>query len=366
MLVGIALGGGCGLAAPAHGFGAPLNDECAGAIDISAGSIQFSTVLATSGMPELPVSCDEGFGLSFVKDVWYRFTPAGDGTLTVTTCSGANIDTRLAAYTGDCENLVLVACNDDTPVCSVDRSLMQVSVLENQPVLIRVGGFDSGGIGTLTLTSDIPPPNDECANASPITINTHAVTTVNATANGPDLPISCSEGSGLNFVQDVWFTHVATCTGMLTVTCCNTANFDTRLAAYTGECSDLTLIGCNDDAPGCAANTSTMIVPVVCDEVVLLRVGAFNGSGNFLLNITCSGDPCIPPPPPCPADIDDSGAVDVSDLLAVITTWGPCVAPPDPCPTDISPPAVGKTPAGDGEVNVSDLLLVITSWGACP
>ena len=56
---------------------------------------------------------------------------------------------------------------------------------------------------------------------------------------------------------------------------------------------------------------------------------------------------------PCPADINGDSAVDVNDLLAVITNWG----------------AIGPNPAdtnGDNVVDVNDLLAVITSWGACP
>ena len=61
--------------------------------------------------------------------------------------------------------------------------------------------------------------------------------------------------------------------------------------------------------------------------------------------------------PRCPADIDDSGAVGVPDLLAVINGWGPC----NGCAADIAP--IG---APDLQVNASDLLLVINSWGTCP
>ena len=56
------------------------------------------------------------------------------------------------------------------------------------------------------------------------------------------------------------------------------------------------------------------------------------------------------------------GAVDVNDLLAVITTWGPCPAPcPPQCTADIAP-----NPGGNCSVDVNDLLMVITHWGACP
>ncbi len=62
----------------------------------------------------------------------------------------------------------------------------------------------------------------------------------------------------------------------------------------------------------------------------------------------------------CPADINRSGAVDVADLLTVISNWGPCPACPAACSADIMP--LGNT---DSQVNVSDLLKVISSWGSC-
>lgn len=64
---------------------------------------------------------------------------------------------------------------------------------------------------------------------------------------------------------------------------------------------------------------------------------------------------------PCPADVDGSGGVNVTDLLSVIAAWGPCVDPcpptPQTCPEDVN---------GDCVVNVQDLLGVIAQWGACP
>lgn len=61
---------------------------------------------------------------------------------------------------------------------------------------------------------------------------------------------------------------------------------------------------------------------------------------------------------PCPADIDNSGHVTVSDLLLVINGWGACA---DPCP----PTCVADT-NDDCSVNVTDLLAVINGWGPCP
>lgn len=63
--------------------------------------------------------------------------------------------------------------------------------------------------------------------------------------------------------------------------------------------------------------------------------------------------PCAVRPPYCPADIDNSGAIDVLDLVAVLADWGlvDCTL----SDIDIS-----------GLVDVLDLIEVLSSWGPCP
>jgi hypothetical protein len=57
--------------------------------------------------------------------------------------------------------------------------------------------------------------------------------------------------------------------------------------------------------------------------------------------------------PPCPWDLDASGAVGTSDLLALLAAWG----------TDPSGPPDFD---GDGNVGTSDLLELLGNWGPCP
>jgi hypothetical protein len=95
----------------------PANDSCQDATVIAEGTIPFSTLGATSKGPDLPESCNEGFGLSFESDIWYSYTPSCNAVVTVETCDQANFDTRLAIYLGTCDGLVLVACNDDSDDC---------------------------------------------------------------------------------------------------------------------------------------------------------------------------------------------------------------------------------------------------------
>jgi len=77
------------------------------------------------------------------------------------------------------------------------------------------------------------------------------------------------------------------------------------------------------------------------------------GWGNFGNNIgdTVSFFAHIPTESSCHEDIDESGAVDVGDILIVIDQWGLQNSEADL--------------TGDGLVNVSDLLEVVGNWGPC-
>ncbi len=57
--------------------------------------------------------------------------------------------------------------------------------------------------------------------------------------------------------------------------------------------------------------------------------------------------------PPCPWDLDESGAVDVVDFLALLAVWG----------TDPSGPPDFDN---DGSVGITDFLALLANWGACP
>ena len=61
-------------------------------------------------------------------------------------------------------------------------------------------------------------------------------------------------------------------------------------------------------------------------------------------------------PPSCPADLDGSGSVGVSDLLSLLGSWGPC-PPKGDCPADFD---------NTGDVGVKDLLVLLGAWGPCP
>lgn len=131
------------------------NDECSGALELPLGTTSFSTVAATSSPVQLPDSCDEGFGTTIEKDLWYFIDSTCTGTLTVSTCGSADFDTRLAVYAG-CpqDGDTLLACNDDAPGCAGFTSSVSFEAVCGARYWIRLGGYSGGGTGELTLSCD--------------------------------------------------------------------------------------------------------------------------------------------------------------------------------------------------------------------
>lgn len=85
--------------------------------------------------------------------------------------------------------------------------------------------------------------------------------------------------------------------------------------------------------------------------VDLHETNCIAGGGTYLGDGTlCSDGGCIPDP--CVGDVNGSGNVDITDLLAIIGAWGPCVG----CSADIN---------GDDVVDITDLLAIIAAWGPC-
>jgi hypothetical protein len=58
----------------------------------------------------------------------------------------------------------------------------------------------------------------------------------------------------------------------------------------------------------------------------------------------------VAPPDPCPADLNDDGAVDGADLGALLASWG------QPGPADLD---------GNGVVDGIDLGSLLAAWGPC-
>lgn len=143
------------------------------------------------------------------------------------------------------------------------------------------------------FSSTLPaqPVNDECSEAIDAALGTNSFDITNATDSAIPADDSACTGELLGQLhRDVWWRFVPSVSGLLTVSTCNSANFDSDIAVYSGNCSDLQLIGCNGDAGGCSLFTSHVAdVPVAAGTELLIRVGGWNtssiGSGDLVIDV---------------------------------------------------------------------------------
>lgn len=143
--------------------------------------------------------------------------------------------------------------------------------------------------------------NDECAASVQLENGATPFSTFGATQDGPELPADCAESFGTGFGADVWFDYVANDCGQVTVSTCNQADYDTRLAVYEGcgcAVDNARLVGCNDDGAGCTDFTSSVTFEAERGTCYKVRVGGYEGAtGSGTLRVTGGEGGCMS----CPA-----------------------------------------------------------------
>ncbi|MEK6677308.1 MAG: hypothetical protein AABZ47_16860, partial [Planctomycetota bacterium] len=160
-------------------------------------------------------------------------------------------------------------------------------------------------VGTSITVVPPAPANDNCANATNITTDgAFTFATTSATTDGPLPPPTCDDAPDFGaFGQDIWFNYTATCSGIVTVSTCDTStNFDTRLAIYddlsTTACvcpGAFTLpTTCDDDAPNCSNERSEVVFLGTQGNCYKIRLGGFGTEeGTGTMTISCiANDAC--------------------------------------------------------------------------
>ena len=124
------------------------------------------------------------------------------------------------------------------------------------------------------------PTNDDCTGATALTVSSSCtvVTSTNASATASTAPTpSCFTTPASS---DVWFTAVVPSNGTLTVATSaitGSALNDTGLALYSGTCTGLTEIGCNDDIDFAGGNyfSSATATGLTAGSTVYVRVWSY-------------------------------------------------------------------------------------------
>ena len=128
----------------------PVNDECSGAIPLTAGSpLNASSRSATQSMTA--EACNGNTG-NANDDVWFKFTASQAGKATIILTPDLMFDGVMHAYSGGCNSLVGLACADLNFNGEPD-TLTLSNVISGETYYFRVYGFDDAGEdGSFTLT----------------------------------------------------------------------------------------------------------------------------------------------------------------------------------------------------------------------
>ncbi|HRO47243.1 T9SS type A sorting domain-containing protein [Agriterribacter sp.] len=138
----------------------PINDECVNASELGVSNSFCTTPLLTS---LANATTSPGFGppacaeLSGSEDVWYKATVPASGNLVIqTSVADNNInDLIMEAYTGNCESLILLTCDDDGNPEPVINSLHpRIELTGRTPgeiIFIRILGKGSINFGPFTI-----------------------------------------------------------------------------------------------------------------------------------------------------------------------------------------------------------------------
>ncbi|MFY0483065.1 fibronectin type III domain-containing protein, partial [Flavobacterium sp. PLA-1-15] len=251
----------------------PANDECATPITVTtnpgqeslpANMVSSGTLASTNSAIGLvpgsdpltpPALCAPGN-----DDVWFNFTATSPNhtiivSNVVPTPANANVKLNYALFSGTCGNLDLIFCSNTyiTPTAGL---------VPGQVYYLRV--YKATAIATQSATFDLsiisPPVNDECINATPVTVNaeqfcidanTISGNTLGATASNPVLdPVLSGAGCGVAN-RDMWYSFVATATSNMinfsnVVTSPSTVT-SLRLnhSVFSGTCDGLVKLYCS-------------------------------------------------------------------------------------------------------------------------
>lgn len=129
----------------------PLNDDCG-----AAGNLTLDTIIPGTTGGATSQGHAAGCGNSNAgPDVWYSYTAQATGKLILDSC-GSAIDTVLSVYTGACDSLTQVACDDNSAACGTTDSRLVFDVTAGTTYRIRVAGND-GEAGAFQLRGQFAP-----------------------------------------------------------------------------------------------------------------------------------------------------------------------------------------------------------------
>jgi len=242
------------------------------------------------------------------------------------------------------------------------------------------GGSFNAGMACADVSCGVAPDNNSCSGALAISDGDTAIDNTGATTNG-DADFNICDNFGVEDVfNDLWFSYTASCDGSVTVSTCDSVDFDSRLSVY--DACGGTQIACNDDCGGGTnALSSELSVVMTTGETLIIRVGNFaeGAGGTGMLNVACQA---VAPGACCVGGTDCLDSMTEADCAAfggAFQGYGTecanitCGAAGDTC-ADAWPAVEGAnafstvdaTDSGYGEPDATQCDGTFLDWGGSP
>jgi hypothetical protein len=248
-------------------------------------------------------------GQTYILQVWHDSFNSGDFTIVLEEIQYTNPVFDLTAM-DDCNNAqftVEVNVTDLGGASSVTVADDQGSPTQTLSTtgIATFGPYPEGTNVTFTVTNNddnnysssdsiqffCPPANDDCSGAVALTLSQTCspVTATNQGATDSGIP---DPGCGGYQGGDVWFTVTAQSDTLVVETSSVSGSnvSDTGMAIYSGDCSNLTLIECNDD--GGSGLFSQIAMDATAGTTYYVRVWEYGNNSFGEFNV-CAYDPTL-------------------------------------------------------------------------
>ena len=221
------------------------------------------TNTASAVTVDLTGLCALQFTQQIFNTNYFSFTPTETGSYRFSTCNTASFDTKIAVMNTCDPNAGVIACNDDGAGCTGFTSLIAgVDLTAGTTYIVALGGYSATtpvGGGTLAVSLN-GGGGGGCKGAPALVDGLNSFDTTGVT-NIVDLTGWCDPGAfGDDIIYNAaYFTYTPATSGAYTVSTCNIAPFDTRLAVMNTCAPADGVLACNDDGPASCANFSSRI-----------------------------------------------------------------------------------------------------------
>jgi hypothetical protein len=311
----------------------PVNDNCAGAINLNPGN-SCSPYLQNAAGATLSPQSSPICGGNLNDDVWFKFTAAQTSSIIQATGQGV-YDMVITAYSGSCVTTSFMDCINNTGNGQTE-TLNLNGLTIGQTYFLRVYDFAAGvpvnANISICVVNVIPPPvptNDLCDDAIPMNCGdiVYGQNSNGGTSAGD--PIAVCGGMTSAGINGIWYRTTGT-GDYFRVSTCNGTTFNTKVAVYSGSCGTLTCVASNDDFAGCGSGLQSQVSwQSVSGTDYFILVGGLSGvQGIFQLKLECF--PCITPtvsgtisvsPSPSVSTVNDSYTLTLSGNSGDVILW---------------------------------------------